>query len=74
MEHPDVLLTDKETCNVLGVGDSTVRAYATTGYLPAGIERHDRTRWPRHSAEARREAGAQRHRRRSISVRPRGDT
>ncbi|MEU0625342.1 hypothetical protein ABZ329_31320 [Streptomyces rubiginosohelvolus] len=74
MEHPDDLLRDKETGNVLGVGDSFVRAYATTGYLPAGIERHDRTRWPRHSAEARREAGAQRHRRRSISVRPRGDT
>ncbi|KND23298.1 hypothetical protein IQ60_38225 [Streptomyces europaeiscabiei] len=60
-EHPDDLLTDKETANVLGVGDSTVRAYATTGYLPTGTERHGRTWWPRHSAEARREAGDQRH-------------
>ncbi|MGW4037725.1 DNA-binding protein [Streptomyces sp. NPDC004778] len=60
-EHPEDLLTDKETGNVLGVGDSTVRAYATTGYLPAGIERHGRTWWPRRTAEARRDAGVQHH-------------
>ncbi|WP_079181282.1 hypothetical protein [Streptomyces sp. CB00316] len=61
-EHPDDLLTDKETGNVLGVGDSTVRAYATTGHLPVGIERHGRTWWPRRTAEARRDAGDQHHR------------
>ncbi|MFJ1788244.1 hypothetical protein ACIOML_28545 [Streptomyces anulatus] len=38
--HRNDLLTDKETANVLGVVDSTVRAYATTtGYLPTGTER-----------------------------------
>ncbi|MFH8668010.1 hypothetical protein [Streptomyces anulatus] len=37
--HPNDLLTDKETANVLGVVDSTVRAYATTGHLPTGTER-----------------------------------
>lgn len=37
--HPIDLLTDKETANVLGVVDSTVRAYATTGHLPTGTER-----------------------------------
>ncbi|MFB6667886.1 hypothetical protein [Streptomyces parvus] len=60
-EHPDDLLTDKETANVLGIRDATVRAYATTGYLPAGTERHGRTWWPRHTAEARRDAGDQHH-------------
>lgn len=60
-EHPDDLLTDKETANVLGIRDATVRAYATTGYLPAGTERHGRTWWPRRVAEARRDAGDQHH-------------
>ncbi|MGW7592383.1 DNA-binding protein [Streptomyces sp. G9] len=61
-EHPDDLLTDKETANVLGIRDATVRAYATTGYLPAGTERHGRTWWPRYTAEARRDADDQHHR------------
>ncbi|MFF3974979.1 hypothetical protein ACFYZ6_34715 [Streptomyces rubiginosohelvolus] len=61
-EHPEDLLTDKETGNVLGIRDATVRAYATTGYLPAGIERHGRTWWPRRTAEARRDAGDEHHR------------
>ncbi|MFI7896527.1 hypothetical protein ACIFUY_35510 [Streptomyces sp. CACIS-1.16CA] len=61
-EHPDDLLTDKETANVLGIRDATVRAYATTGYLPAGVERHGRTWWPRRTAEARRDAGDENHR------------
>ncbi|MGW8487446.1 DNA-binding protein [Streptomyces sp. NPDC055886] len=61
-EHPEDLLTDKETANVLGIRDATVRAYATTGYLPPGIERHGRTWWPRRVAEARRDAGDQHHR------------
>ncbi|MBK3554872.1 hypothetical protein, partial [Streptomyces sp. MBT61] len=60
-EHPEDLLTDKETANVLGIRDATVRASATTGYLPAGIERHGRTWWPRRVAEARRDAGDQHH-------------
>ncbi|MYV56792.1 DNA-binding protein [Streptomyces sp. SID3212] len=59
--HPEDLLTDKETAVVLGVDASTVRAYAATGYLPAGVERHGRTWWPRHIAETRRDAGDQRH-------------
>lgn len=59
--HPEDLLTDKETAALLGVDASTVRAYATTGYLPAGTERHGRTWWPRHVAEARLKAGDQRH-------------
>ncbi|MEV8450462.1 DNA-binding protein [Streptomyces parvus] len=60
-EHPEDLLTDKETANVLGIRDATVRAYATTGYLAAGIERHGRTWWPRRVAEARRDADDQHH-------------
>ncbi|WP_257137058.1 hypothetical protein [Streptomyces sp. gb14] len=61
-EHPEDLLTDKETAVVLGIRDATVRAYATTGYLPAGVERHGRTWWPRRTAEARRDAGDDNHR------------
>ncbi|MFC8341204.1 hypothetical protein ACFUJX_29890 [Streptomyces rubiginosohelvolus] len=54
-------MDSKETANVLGIRDATVRAYATTGYLPAGIERHSRTCWLRSTAEARRDAGDQHH-------------
>ncbi|MEV5582668.1 hypothetical protein AB0L39_29415 [Streptomyces parvus] len=61
-EHPEDLLTGKETANVLGIRDATVRAYATTGYLPAGVERHGRTWWPRRVAKARRDAGDENHR------------
>lgn len=61
-DHPGGLLTDEETSNVLGIREAAVRAYATTGYLPAGSERHGRTWWPRRVAEARRGAGDQHHR------------
>ncbi|MFJ3519836.1 DNA-binding protein [Streptomyces sp. NPDC090131] len=59
--HPDDLLTDKEAGDLLGIDASTVRAYASTGYLDGAIQRHGRTWWPRHAVEARRRAGDQRH-------------
>ncbi|WP_327135901.1 hypothetical protein OG311_38025 (plasmid) [Streptomyces sp. NBC_01343] len=59
--HPDDLLSDKEAGVVLGIDATTVRAYATTGYLPAGTERHGRTWWTRRSIEARRDSADQRH-------------
>ncbi|MFF4709621.1 helix-turn-helix domain-containing protein [Streptomyces sp. NPDC001297] len=58
-EHPGDLLTDKEAAAVLGVDPSTVRSYAATGYLPAGVEQHGR-RWPRRDITARSEQGDQR--------------
>lgn len=58
-EHPDDLLTDKEAGAVLDVTASTVRSYATSGYLPAGVDEHGR-RWPRREILARQEAGDQR--------------
>ncbi|THA77820.1 helix-turn-helix domain-containing protein [Streptomyces sp. A0592] len=59
--HPSDLLTDKEAGALLGIDPSTVRAYASTGYLPKGTDRHGRTWWPRHAVEARRDAGDRRH-------------
>ncbi|MCX5129419.1 DNA-binding protein [Streptomyces sp. NBC_00347] len=59
--HPDDLLSDKEAGTVLGIDATTVRAYATTGYLPAGTERHGRTWWTRRSITARRDSPDQRH-------------
>ncbi|MGW0393843.1 DNA-binding protein [Streptomyces sp. NPDC003042] len=59
--HPDDLLSDKEAGSVLGIDATTVRAYATTGYLPAGTERQGRTWWTRRSIDARRGSGDQRH-------------
>ncbi|MFD3938180.1 helix-turn-helix domain-containing protein [Streptomyces sp. NPDC058611] len=59
--HPSDLLTDKEAGALLGIDPSTVRAYATTGYLPKGTDRHGRTWWPRHAVTARRDAGDLRH-------------
>ncbi|MFE9221705.1 DNA-binding protein [Streptomyces lavendulae] len=59
--HPSDLLTDKEAGVLLGIDPSTVRAYASTGYLPKGTDRHGRTWWPRHAVEARRDAGDRRH-------------
>ncbi|MGW6878192.1 helix-turn-helix transcriptional regulator [Streptomyces xanthophaeus] len=59
--HPDDLLTDKEAGTLLGIDPSTVRAYASTGYLPKGTDRHGRTWWPRHAVNARRDAGDLRH-------------
>ncbi|MDD9383118.1 DNA-binding protein [Streptomyces sp. ZAF1911] len=58
--HPDDLLSDKEAGAVLGIDATTVRAYAATGYLPGGIERHGRTWWFRQDIEARRDAPDQR--------------
>lgn len=60
-EHPDDLLTDKEAATVLGVDPSTVRAYAATDYLDSK-DRHGSFRVRRSAAEARRDAGDQRHR------------
>ncbi|MET9466574.1 helix-turn-helix domain-containing protein [Streptomyces sp. NPDC006544] len=59
--HPDDLLSDKEAASVLGIDATTVRAYAATGYLPAGTERHGRTWWVRRSLDARRDSADQRH-------------
>ncbi|MGW1839610.1 helix-turn-helix domain-containing protein [Streptomyces sp. NPDC002067] len=58
--HPDDLLTDKEAAAVLGIDPSTVRAYASTGYLDSE-DRHGSFRVRRRVAEARRDAGDQRH-------------
>ncbi|MGW1674589.1 helix-turn-helix domain-containing protein [Streptomyces sp. NPDC002324] len=58
-EHPDDLLTDKEAAAVLGVTASTVRAYATSGYLSGGVDEHGR-RWPRREIQARLDAGDRR--------------
>ncbi|MFG2753756.1 hypothetical protein [Streptomyces xanthophaeus] len=52
--HPEDLLSDKEAGAVLGID-------ATTGYLPAGTERHGRTWWTRRSIAARRDSADQRH-------------
>lgn len=59
--HPDDLLSDKEAGAVIGIDATTVRAYATTGYLPVGTERHGRTWWTRRSIDARRDSADQRH-------------
>ncbi|WP_331729780.1 helix-turn-helix domain-containing protein [Streptomyces chartreusis] len=59
--HPEDLLSVDEVAALLGTDASTVRAYAATGYLPQGIERHGRRWWPRHQAQARVDAGDQRH-------------
>lgn len=53
-EHPDDLLNDEETAAVLGVTASTVRAYATQGYLPAGKTLYSVRVWPRRDIEERR--------------------
>lgn len=58
-EHPDDLLTDKEAAALLDVTPSTVRSYATSGYLPEGVEEHGR-RWPRRAIAERIEQGDQR--------------
>ncbi|MEV4431128.1 helix-turn-helix domain-containing protein [Streptomyces sp. NPDC049602] len=54
-EHPDDLLTDKETATVLGITPATVRAYASQGYLSAGITLYGTRLWPRHEIDARRD-------------------
>lgn len=59
--HPGDLLTDKEAGAFLRIDPSTIRAYATTGYLPKGTDRHGLTWWPRHAVLARRDADDLRH-------------
>ncbi|WP_329453244.1 DNA-binding protein (plasmid) [Streptomyces sp. NBC_01724] len=53
-EHPEDLLNDKETAALLGVAASTVRAYATQGYLSAGTTVYSVRVWPRRDVEERR--------------------
>ncbi|MFF2852941.1 DNA-binding protein [Streptomyces sp. NPDC058001] len=53
-EHPDDLLNDEETATLLGVAASTVRAYATQGYLPRGTTVYSVRVWPRRNIDERR--------------------
>ncbi|MEN8651726.1 helix-turn-helix domain-containing protein [Streptomyces sp. 21So2-11] len=53
-EHPDDLLNDEEAAALLGVTASTVRAYATQGYLPAGTTVYSLRLWTRRDIEERR--------------------
>ncbi|WP_093804021.1 helix-turn-helix domain-containing protein [Streptomyces sp. Wb2n-11] len=55
-EHPDDLLNDEEAAALLGVAPSTVRAYATQGYLPAGTTVYSLRVWTRRDIEERRSA------------------
>lgn len=54
--HPDDLLNDEEAAEALGVSPSTVRAYATQGYLPAGTTVYSLRLWTRGDIEERRDA------------------
>ncbi|MGW9448591.1 helix-turn-helix domain-containing protein [Streptomyces sp. NPDC055632] len=54
-EHPEDLLTDKETAAVLGISSGTVRAYATQGHLSPGTTRYSARLWPRHEVHDRRD-------------------
>lgn len=53
-EHPDDLLNDEEAAALLGVSASTVRAYATQGYISAGKTLYSLRVWPRGDLEERR--------------------
>jgi len=53
-EHPDDLLNDEEAAALLGVTASTVRAYATQGYLSPGKTLYSVRVWPRRGIEERR--------------------
>lgn len=53
--HPEDLLNDEEAANLLGVTPSTVRAYATQGYLPAGTTVYSLRLWTRRDIEERRD-------------------
>ncbi|MFC8230689.1 hypothetical protein [Streptomyces sp. NPDC057287] len=55
-EHPDDLLNDEEAAALLGVAPSTVRAYATQGYHPAGTTVYSLRVWARRDVEERRSA------------------
>ncbi|NMI63176.1 DNA-binding protein [Streptomyces sp. RLA2-12] len=52
-EHPDDLLNDEETAAILDVTASTVRGYATRGYLSAGRTVYSIRVWPRCDVEER---------------------
>ncbi|WP_329468674.1 helix-turn-helix domain-containing protein [Streptomyces sp. NBC_01431] len=52
-EHPDDLLNDEETAAVLGVTASTVRSYASQGYLSPGKTLYSVRVWPRRDIEER---------------------
>ncbi|MFJ4343515.1 helix-turn-helix transcriptional regulator [Streptomyces sp. NPDC088915] len=54
-EHPDDLLTDKETATLLGISTATVRSYAAHGYLSPGTTRYGARLWPRHEVHDRRD-------------------
>lgn len=53
-EHPDDLLNDEEAAAALNVTASTVRAYATQGYLSPGTTVYSLRLWPRADIEERR--------------------
>lgn len=55
-EHPDDLLNDEEAAALLDVAASTVRAYATQGYLPPGTTVYSLRLWARRDVEKRRNA------------------
>lgn len=69
--HPEDLLSDKEAAAVLGVDPGTVRFYAASGYLPAGLDVHGTIRWPRHQITKRAEAPDQRGQDRARAARAR---
>ncbi|MFH9958931.1 helix-turn-helix domain-containing protein [Streptomyces roseolus] len=54
-EHPDDLLTAKETAAILGITPSTVQAYATQGHLSPGTTRYGARLWTRHDIHDRRD-------------------
>ncbi|MFB7032049.1 MULTISPECIES: DNA-binding protein [unclassified Streptomyces] len=54
-EHPEDLLTDKETAAVLGISTGTVRAYASQGYLSAGTTLYGTRLWSRREVHDRRD-------------------
>ncbi|MFI1660483.1 hypothetical protein ACH4ZU_37085 [Streptomyces sp. NPDC020472] len=47
-EHPDDLLTGKETADLISIAPSTVQAYATQGHLSRGTTRYGARLWTRH--------------------------
>lgn len=51
--HADDLLDDEEAAALLGVTPSTVRAYASQGYLPAGTTVYGVRLWTRRSIQTR---------------------
>ncbi|WP_331723808.1 helix-turn-helix domain-containing protein (plasmid) [Streptomyces avidinii] len=67
--HPDDLLSDQEAADVLGISRHTVRAYASTGYLPPGQELYGRRWWTRRDVDARHAAGDRRSTPRETAVR-----